>query len=139
MTYVLDCSVTLAWLFEDESTPYTDRALEKLKESKAIVPAIWSLEVSNVILLSQRKGRITSSKAASFIDALESLPILVDDTSSRRALHSVFTLAETYHLTIYDASYLELALRENIPLLSLDKDLIKAAHRANLKTECSVK
>lgn len=135
-SFVLDCSVTLAWLFEDEASEYAERALVKLKHRAAIVPNLWSLEVANILLLSQKKGRITPYKASSFIDALDLLPIFVDDTTSVRALRATFALAESLNLTIYDATYLELAQREKIPLLTLDQDLLKAAHKVGVKTHC---
>ncbi len=132
--FVLDCSLTMAWLFEDECTPAVEHVLDRLKDSVAIVPTIWPLEVANVLLMSQRRKRITSSKASSFVDALTALPIVIDESTSAKAMHSIYTLAESYQMTIYDAAYLELALREKIPLLSLDQDLIKAAKKAGVHT-----
>lgn len=131
--FVLDCSLTMTWLFEDEQTDFSINILEKLKTHKAIVPTIWALEVANVVLLSKEKKRISATKAVSFMDALSLLPIYFDDSTSTRAMHSVFTLAENLQLTIYDAAYLELAMREKIPLYSLDQDLIKAAHKTHVK------
>lgn len=130
--YVLDCSITMAWCFEDESNEYTDSILENLSVAKAIVPTIWSLEVANVLLLAKKNKRITEIQSASFIDALSVLPIVVDPFTSTRALHSIFVLAEQSELTIYDAAYLELAIRERIPLLTLDKSLSKAAKKFNI-------
>lgn len=130
--FVLDCSVTMAWCFEDESNEYTDAILDSLQHSKAIVPTIWPLEVANVLLIAKRNKRITNIQSASFIDALCSLPIVVDQTTSIRAMHSIFTLAGQSDLTIYDAAYLELAIREKIPLLTLDKGLIKVAKRLHV-------
>jgi len=132
--FVLDCSLTMSWLFEDECTPASDEVLNKLKGSVAAVPTIWPLEVANVLLVSQKRNRISPSKALSFVNALTALPIVIDQSTSERAMHSIFTLAEKLHITIYDAAYLELALREKIPLLSLDRALIKAAHASGLQT-----
>lgn len=131
--FVLDCSLTMAWLFEDESTQATDAVLHRLKDSVAGVPTVWPLEVANVLLIAQRHKRISPSKASSFIDALAALPIIIDETTSARALHSIYTLADSTRLTIYDAAYLDLALREKIPLLSLDQTLIKAAKKMGIK------
>ncbi len=130
--FVLDCSITMAWCFEDESNEYTDTILENLNHSTAIVPTIWPLEVANVLLLSKKKKRITEIQSASFIDALAALPIVVDASTAYRAMHSVFVLAGQSDLTIYDAAYLELAVREGIPLLTLDKGLIKAAKKLHI-------
>jgi|ERR1700722_14690975 len=130
--FVLDCSITMAWCFEDESNDYTDTILENLKNTTAIVPTIWPLEVANVLLLSKKNKRITAVQSASFIDALLALPIVIDQSTTSRAMHSIFVLAGQLDLTIYDAAYLELAIRERIPLLTLDKLLIKAAKRLNV-------
>lgn len=130
--FVLDCSITLAWFFEDEKSDYTDSILEKLKNSKAIVPSIWPLEVANVLHLAKKKKRITELQAVGFIDILSSLPIIIDHTSTSRALNSTFVLASKVDLTIYDAAYLELALREKVPLHTLDKALLHAAKRVGL-------
>lgn len=130
--FVLDCSITMAWCFEDESNNYTDTILENLSDSTAIVPTIWPLEVANVLLLSRKKKRITEVQSASFIDALSALPIIVDASTTHRAMHSIFVLAGQSDLTIYDAAYLELAIREGIPLLTLDKGLIKAAKKLHI-------
>lgn len=130
--FVLDCSITMAWCFEDESNEYTDTILENLKNTTAIVPTIWPLEIANVLLLAKKNKRITEVQSASFIDALLALPIVIDQSTTSRAMHSIFVLAGQINLTIYDSAYLELALREKIPLLSLDKGLIKAAKKLNI-------
>lgn len=130
--FVLDCSITMAWCFEDERSDYADNILDGLKNGQAIVPTIWPLEVSNVLLISKRNKRITDVEASSFVDALSGLPITVDQTTSTRAMHSIFVLATQLDLTIYDAAYLELAIREKIPLITLDKQLIKAAKKLHI-------
>ena len=130
--FVLDCSITMAWCFEDESNDYTDAILDNLEDATAIVPAIWSLEVANVLLLSKKNKRITEVQAASFIEVLSALPIVVEQSTATRAMHSIFLLAGQSGLTIYDAAYVELAIREKIPLLTLDKGLIKAAKKLHI-------
>jgi predicted nucleic acid-binding protein len=136
--FVLDCSITLAWCFEDESNEYTDNVLESLKKATAVVPTIWPLEVANVLLLSKKHKRISEVQSASFIDALSALPIIVDHSTTTRAMHSIFVLAGQSDLTIYDAAYLELAIREGIPLLTLDKDLIKAAKKLQISLKVNL-
>ena len=133
--FVLDCSITMAWCFEDESTEYSDAILESLNHSTAVVPTIWPLEVANVLLMAKKHKRITEVQSSSFIDALSILPIIVDPSTTSRAMHSIFMLASQAGLTIYDAAYLELAIREKIPLLTLDKDLIKAAKKLHIPFE----
>ena len=127
--FVLDCSVTMAWCFEDEGNEKTMEVLQALKSSKAIVPSLWPLEVSNVLLIAGRKKRVTELQTARLIDALASLPIVVDQTTAAKAMHSIFLLAKKTDLTVYDAAYLELAIREEIPLATLDAQLIKACKK----------
>lgn len=130
--FVLDCSITMAWCFDDESTGFTDSVLENLSDKIAVVPTIWPLEVANVLLLSKKKRRITEVQSVSFIDSLSALPIIVDPSTTSRAMHSIFVLAGELDLTVYDAAYLELAIREKVPLLTLDNGLIKAAKKLHI-------
>src|SRR5262245_429209 len=123
--FVLDCSITMAWCFEDENDQYADTILNNLQNATAVVLTIWHLEVSNVLLLAKKNKRITEVQSSSFIDALLTLPIVIDPSTTARAMRSIFVLAKQSDLTIYDAAYLELAIREKIPLLTLDKKLIK--------------
>lgn len=130
--FVLDCTITMAWCFEDESSKETDAILESLQNLTACVPTIWPLEVANVLLSAKKNKRITEVQSSSFIDALSALPIVIDQSTSSRAMHTIFVLAVETDLTIYDAAYLELAAREKIPLLTLDKGLIKAAKKLHI-------
>ncbi|MGA8163675.1 MAG: type II toxin-antitoxin system VapC family toxin [Waddliaceae bacterium] len=131
--FVLDCSVTMAWCFKDESNHFSDQVLEQMETAKVVVPAIWPLEVSNVLLLAKRRKRLSTLQVSSFADALSALSITVDPSTTTRAMHSIYVLAEKTKLTIYDAAYLELALREKVPLATLDKDLIKAAKKSHIE------
>lgn len=133
--FVLDCSITMSWCFDDESNEYSDKVLDTLSNVTAIVPTIWPLEVANVLLLAKKKKRLSEVQASSFIDALAVLPIVIDSSSSSRAMHTIFVLAEQSNLTIYDAAYLELALREKIPLMTLDQDLIHAAKKLHIPVQ----
>ncbi len=113
--FVLDCSVTMAWIFEDEMTSMTEKILDLLEKEKAIVPTIWPLEVANVLLGAIRKKKITDIQSSNFILSMIDLSIHIDETTTSRAMHSIFILAQQERLTIYDAAYLELAGR--IPIL----------------------
>ena len=124
---VLDCSVTMAWCFEDEADRYADDVVEKLRAHGAVVPPIWSLEVANVLLTSERHGRLTNAKSSRFVDLLRALPITIDEESPHRALSEILLLARQQNLSSYDASYLELAMREGLPLATRDSGLRRAA------------
>ena len=124
---VLDASVALSWCFKNEATATADRVLERLAIEAASVPAIWHLEIANVLALSERRGRITPANSSEFIALLETLDVVVDEETPSRALGRVLDLARAERLTAYDAAYLELAMRLGIPLASKDAALCDAA------------
>ena len=131
---VLDASATLTWCFEDEAMPWTDALLASLRAGdEAIVPLHWSAEVANTLLVAVRRGRISREKANGFFSDLRALPIRIDHESSEAVFDEVFKLAEQYRLTIYDAAYLELAIRQGLPLATLDNDLRKAARASGVQ------
>ena len=127
--FVLDCSVTMAWCFDDETDVRAEDALDALVVHDAIVPNHWPLEVANVLAIAERRQRTTAVKIAEFIEILSTLHIDVDDQTAGRAFGDVLALARTHRLSAYDAAYLELALRMGYPLASLDRALNEAAVR----------
>lgn len=124
MPFVVDASVTLAWCFEDEATPQTEAILDRLSDDTAMVPALWELEVSNVLLLGERRSRLTESQSARFVALLAQLPIHVDSASAD--MGAVLATGRRHALTAYDAAYLVLAEREGVPLATLDAKLRNA-------------
>ena len=130
MPFVLDASVALAWCFEDEATAETDAVLEQLAEDSAVAPSLWELEVINVLLLTERRGRITESQTARFVALLTQLPILIDSADADMA--SVLAAGRHHGLTAYGAAYLVLAEREGIPLATIDGKLRVAAQAAGV-------
>jgi len=125
--FVLDCSVTMAWCFEDETDSRAQAVLAAMPAQEALVPGHWPLEVANVLAGAERRKRTTATQIARFIDILDRLSIVVDDQTAKKAFGEVLTLARTHRLTAYDAAYLELALRTGCPLASLDATLNKIA------------
>jgi predicted nucleic acid-binding protein len=126
---VLDASVALAWCFKNEATAAADTVLERLATETASVPAIWHLEIANVLVMSERRRRITPANSTEFIALLEALVIVVDEETPSRAFGRVLNLAREERLTAYDAAYLELAMRLGLPLASKDGALCDAAER----------
>lgn len=131
--FVLDCSVTMAWCFDDETTDYSEAVLDSLRSKSALVPVIWPLEVTNVLLMAMKRRRLTPVKAAGFLDRLNDLPIKLANSKPLSAMMSIFELGHEQKLTSYDAAYLDLALAHNIPVATMDRDLIKAAKAAGIK------
>lgn len=130
--FVLDCSVTLAWFFEDETDPYADAVRDALAREAAVVPALWRLEVANAPLMGERRKRTTEAKVQRFLTLLQALPITMDDEAMVRAWSDVLGLARTHELTTYDAAYLEVAQRRGLSLASLDEELKAAAAKAGV-------
>ncbi len=130
--FVLDCSLTVAWFFEDETDDYAQAVEDSLTSAAAIVPTLWPLEVANALLMGERRKRATEAKVTTFLGLLKSLPIAVDDETAGRAWQESIQLARTHHLSVYDAAYLELALRRGLPLATLDDRLQAAADAVGL-------
>ena len=116
-TLVIDASVALAWLLDDEKDLRADRALNRVIESGALVPHLWQLETRNALLTAGRRGRISAVEVSERLDALKGLPIRVDDGPN---LQVAFDLATLHTLSFYDAIYLELAKRRGAELATLD-------------------
>ena len=129
MNFILDASVTLAWCFADEATPTTNHLLERLCSEKAFAPNIWSLEVTNVLLMAEKKKRIQYADIVQFVTLLQTLPIEIDDAAHEKCFHEILGLAYTQKLTTYDITYLELAMRKGLPLASRDHELCAAAKK----------
>ena len=138
MAFVLDCSVTLAWLFPDEATEATDRLRDSLVEGRAFAPALWPIEVANVLLVATRRGRVDSEEWEQLYANLEALPIEIDPVSTSRVWGTALQLANAHRLSVDDAMYLELALRMRLPLATLDRALSEAARTERLETPVTV-
>lgn len=124
---MLDNSVALAWCFEDEQTPATDAILDRLVREGATAPQLWPLEALNGLLTAERRGRIGRDDRLRLASLLADLPITIDAETAARTWTATARLAEAHRLTAYDAAYLELALRENLPLATRDAALAAAA------------
>jgi predicted nucleic acid-binding protein len=124
MPFVLDASIAACWAFPDEQDARADAALAKVRLEDAVVPSLWWFEVRNILVVNERRKRITESGTTSFLRELARLRIRVDREPEESG---VLRLARIHRLSVYDASYLELALREAIPVSTLDAALATAA------------
>ena len=127
--FVVDCSMAMAWVFHDEATPRTADLLNRLATETALVPAWWFIEITNVLAMAERNGRITPAQSDAFIADLGKLGIERDYEAPDRAFTYLLALCRRHRLTSYDAIYLDLALRRNLPLATLDEDLRKTAKK----------
>lgn len=131
---VIDPSVALAWLLEDETTPEAIAIRQELQNSaEAWIPSHWWLEMANALLMAERRKRISSAGVTQALAMIEALPFEEDDETAEQIPARTLTLARTHELTIYDAAYLELAQRRGARLASFDAKLIKAALKEGVK------
>ena len=129
---VIDSSAALSWCFEDEASPGSDALFEQVRDQGAVVPGLWHLEVANVLLQAEKRGRITAADVAIRLELIAELPITTDDETIARAWREILALARAEGLTTYDATYLELAIRRGLPLVTRDEALIAAAKRSGV-------
>ncbi|XVN40988.1 MAG: type II toxin-antitoxin system VapC family toxin [Rickettsia endosymbiont of Argas persicus] len=130
--FVLDCSITLSWFMPNEMANL--EILNKTVAGEAIVPSIWGLELGNVLLCAERAKRITTNQRHQAIYTLKDIYIKVDQTTLEHTWFETMDIATQYGLTLYDASYLELALRYGIPIATFDKSLKQASRKAGIVT-----
>lgn len=124
---VLDSSAALAWVLPGEGDAASEALLDDVAEAGAVVPGLWPLETANVLLAAERRGRITLAERQQALATLKELPIRIDPHTATHAWGDALHLASSRDLTLYDAAYLELALRFGLPLASLDRKLCEAA------------
>ena len=133
-SFVADASVGFAWVHQAQATPETDALLHDIAAGAAVVvPALWFLEVANVLLSAQRRQRMTASQRKAALEKLTAMQFTVDEEAARHAFGKTSELAEKYGLSVYDAHYLEVALRRKLALASRDAALRDAAKRCGLK------
>jgi predicted nucleic acid-binding protein len=132
MSLVLDSSATLAWVYSNETSQPIREIFEQVARSGAWVPSLWRLEVANVLEIGVRRGRHNSAFLTKTLSDLALLPISLDPETEKQAWTATVALASTHRLTVYDASYLELALRRSLPLATLDIELRTAALSENV-------
>lgn len=129
MPFVVDASVTACWLMPDEAHPLATVAYQRLAADHAIAPALWWFEVRNLLVVNERRGRLDAAKSDRALALLRRHPILIDRLPDEPA---ILALARRHRLTVYDAAYLELALRQAVPLATLDDALTAAARAENV-------
>jgi predicted nucleic acid-binding protein len=130
---VADSSLTLAWYLDDEESAYADAAHAALTNgAEAIVPPLWPYEVANGLCMAERRGRLQAADIPRVLALLSPLPIEVETTGYERARQEVLELARKEGLTVYDAAYVELAMRHGIALATFDRSLRDAARRVGV-------
>jgi predicted nucleic acid-binding protein len=131
-TVVLDASTTLAWCFPDETSDRADVVLLALEGRTVLVPAVWSLEIANALLVGERQKRLRQPEVLRFLTLLECLPVVEDTQTAAERVRNVLPIAREFGLSAYDGAYLELAVRRGAALATLDARLAKAARSAGV-------
>lgn len=132
--FVVDASVTLSWFIDRPASPYAEHVKkELLRGARAIVPALWHAEMANGLLVAERRRVLTTLDVEACLSSLEALLTHSIDTSSGfSTMRQGLTLARAFHLSAYDALYLDLARSEDLPLATLDQALCAAAPKAGV-------
>jgi predicted nucleic acid-binding protein len=129
---VVDASVALAWCFPDEASEYADGVLVALEGRTVIVPAVWALEISNAMLVAERRKRVKQQDVRRCVELLGGLTIIEHSQTVADTVSHVLPLARAHHLSAYDAAYLDVAIRQAAPLATLDSGLRKAGRSAGV-------
>jgi predicted nucleic acid-binding protein len=124
MPFVVDASVVGSWVLRDENHPEALTALERLKDDEAFAPSLLWFELRNLLLANERRQRITPAQTAAALNLVQELPLRLDGQADS---DTTLQLARAHSLTIYDAAYLELAVRRHLPLVTFDTALAEAA------------
>jgi predicted nucleic acid-binding protein len=132
VSLVLDSSIALTWIYADEGDEQTEHVLQRVTQSEAWVPAIWRLEVANSLQQGLKRGRIDRDDRDLGLADLSRLRIHVDPETDTHAWSTTLDLSTRFNLTVYDAAYLELAMRRGLPLATLDRALRAAASAAGV-------
>lgn len=127
MPFVLDTSVAVSWFFADEENEVGEAILDRLHKDDAVAPALWPLEVANALLVGERRRRSLRGEMAEIAAMLGALSVVLDEPSTSRTFGPILEIAREHGLSVYDASYLELAIRRALPLATFDRRLRDAA------------
>lgn len=130
--FVLDCTVTMSWCFEDAADDWADGLLGRLGREMALVPTVWCIEVAESLLGAERMGKLRPAESARFLRLLHTLPIVVDRETPARAHSDGLAQARVHGISSQAAAYLELAMREGLPLATRDDELRRAASEAGV-------
>jgi len=126
-TYVVDCSFVAAFFLQEDEGHRFEKVLQDCKTNNSLIqaPSLFGIEISNVFLMAMRRKRISREAAREMRLDLEALGLEIHFMLEPKNLETVFELADRHKLTCYDATYLELAIRTDSELKTLDKDLLK--------------
>jgi len=123
-SFVVDNSVVLSWIFKDENSRKSEDILKKLMDQKALVPSLWPYELANALFVAEKSRRIKEADSVAFINNLKNLPICIEENDYDNITKDVLSISREHKITVYDASYAELAIRKSLAVASFDKKLV---------------
>lgn len=129
---IVDASIAMTWCYPDEHSQYAYHVLDRLRHTRGVVPSLWAIEIANAVIIGERRYRLTPADTQRFLELLQGLFFETDSQTSERALAESLSLARQFNLSVYDATYLELAIRKRMPLATLDNRLLEAAKAAGV-------
>jgi predicted nucleic acid-binding protein len=129
---VVDASLVLNWVLHDEQSPQSDRLFDLVAREGGIVPSLWRLEIANALQVAMRRNRIDQAYRETTIQTLQRLPIEIDQETDAHAWTTTLRLSDRHRIAVYDAAYLDLALRRGLPLATRDQDLVRAARESGV-------
>lgn len=130
---VVDASVALAWAFPDEASNYAEEVLIALDGRTILVPALWVVEITNAILVAERRKRIAQPEVRRFVELLSELMVVMDSQGVEESVSNILPLGREHGLSAYDAAYLDVAMRHGAPLATLDRSLRKAGRKSGVE------
>ncbi len=130
--FVIDNSIILTWCFGDQADAYADTVLDSLTAAGAVVPAVWPIELVDALLAAERRQRLREEDSDRFLSLLGQLPIIIDQRWPSTAMRDLIALDRAYHLSSYEAAYLDLALRESLPIATLNERMLQTGHRLRI-------
>lgn len=129
----MDASVALAWAFPDESSGYAEEVLIALNGRTILVPALWAIEITNAVLVAERRKRVAQPEVRRFVELLRELTVVMDSQGLAESVSNILLLGRQHGLSAYDAAYLDVAMRHGAPLATLDGGLRKAGRKAGIE------
>ena len=130
--FVIDNSIILTWCFGDQADAYADAVLDSLAGAGAIVPAVWPIELVDALLAAERRQRLHEEDSDRFLSLLGRLPITIDQRWPSTAMRDLLALGRAHQLSSYEAAYLDLALRDGLPLATLNERMLHTGHRLRI-------
>ena len=129
----MDASVALAWAFPDEASDYAEEVLIALNGGTIVVPALWAIEITNAVLVAERRKRVAQPEVRRFVELLRELTFVMDSQGVAESVSNILPLGREHGLSAYDAAYLDVAMRHGAPLATLDGGLRKAGRKAGVE------